>query len=58
MPSLGVPFGLLVYDVQPLTAAYKASIHTGDIILKFDGVKVTTFDELEKQRICISRETR
>jgi serine protease Do len=48
--SLGVPFGLLVYDVQPLTAAYKAGIHTGDIILKFDGVKVTTFDELEKQK--------
>jgi serine protease Do len=46
----GVPFGLLVYDVQPLTAAYKAGIHRGDIILKFDGVKVTTFDELEKQK--------
>jgi serine protease Do len=45
--SLKVPNGLLVYDVQPLTAAYKAGIHIGDIIVKFDGKEVTTFKELE-----------
>lgn len=47
---LKVPVGLLVYDVQPLSAAYKAGIHTGDIITKFDGVAVTKFKELEDQK--------
>ncbi|HEY8350777.1 MAG TPA: trypsin-like peptidase domain-containing protein, partial [Clostridia bacterium] len=45
--SNNVPFGLLVYDVQQLSAAYKAGIHIGDIILKFDGKEVKTFEELE-----------
>lgn len=45
-----VPFGLLVYEVQPLSAAYKAGIHTGDIITKFDGVEVDEFKELEDQK--------
>jgi len=48
--QLNVPAGLLVYEVQPLSAAYKAGIHTGDIITKFDGVKVTKFKELEDQK--------
>lgn len=43
-----VPAGLLVYDVQPLTGAYKAGIRIGDIIVKFDGKEVTTFSELEE----------
>jgi len=30
-----------------LSAAYKAGIHIGDIILKFDGKEVKTFEELE-----------
>ena len=47
---LKVPVGLLVYDVQPLTAAYKAGIHIGDIIVKFDGKETTTFKELEDQK--------
>ena len=47
---LGVPFGLLVYEVQPLTAAYKAGIHNSDIILKFDGQRVMTFKELEEEK--------
>jgi len=42
-----VPAGLLVYEVQHLSAAYKAGIHTGDIIVEFDGQKVTQFKELE-----------
>lgn len=45
-----VPFGLLVYSVEPLTAAYKAEIHAGDIITEFDGKKVTAFKELEDQK--------
>ena len=45
-----MPVGLLVYDVQPLTAAYKAGIHIGDIIVKFDGKETTTFKELEDQK--------
>jgi serine protease Do len=47
---IGVPFGLLVYEVQPLTAAYKAGIHNSDIILKFNGKRVTTFKELEEEK--------
>ncbi len=47
---LGVPYGLLVYEVQPLTAAYKAGIHNADIIIKFDGEAVTSFKQLEEQK--------
>ncbi|HEX2944644.1 MAG TPA: trypsin-like peptidase domain-containing protein [Clostridia bacterium] len=45
-----VPNGLLVYEVLPLTAAYKAGIQPGDIITKFDGKTVTAFSELEDQK--------
>ena len=45
-----VPNGLLVYEVLPLSAAYNAGIHPGDIITKFDGKTVTTFSELEDQK--------
>lgn len=45
-----VPYGLLVYSVEPLSAAYKAEIHAGDIIIEFDGKEVTTFKELEDQK--------
>jgi len=45
-----VPNGLLVYEVMPLTAAYKAGVQAGDIITKFDGKTVTTFSELEDQK--------
>ncbi len=45
-----VPNGLLVYDVLPLTAAYKAGIQPGDIITKFDGKTVKSFSELEDQK--------
>ncbi len=45
---LGVPYGLLVYEVQPLTAAYKAGIHNADIITKFDGESITSFKQLEE----------
>jgi len=43
-----VPMGLLVADVVPLSGAYRAGIQRGDIITKFDGEKVKSFDELEE----------
>ena len=43
-----VPSGLLVADVVPLSGAYKAGIQRGDIITKFDGTRVTTFEKLEE----------
>ncbi len=45
-----VPAGLLVYEVTPLSAAYKAGIKNGDIITKFDGVEVKQFADLETQK--------
>lgn len=45
-----VPNGLLVYEVTPLSAAYKAGIKNGDIITKFDGVEVKVFKDLEGQK--------
>lgn len=45
-----VPFGLMVYEVQPLTAAYKAGIHTGDIITRFNGKPVKVFKDLEDEK--------
>lgn len=45
-----VPQGLLVYEVLPLSSAYKAGIHAGDIITKFDGKEVKAFSELEAQK--------
>lgn len=45
-----VPTGLLVYEVLPLSSAYKAGIHAGDIITKFDGKTVALFEELEEQK--------
>lgn len=44
------PVGLLVQDVVPLSAAYKAGVKTGDIITSFDGKKVTVFEDLENQK--------
>lgn len=46
----GVPFGVLVRDVSPLSAAYRAGIRAGDIITKFNGVPVTSFNELENEK--------
>ncbi len=48
--QLGVPMGLLVGDVFPLTAAYNGGVKTGDIITEFNGVPVASFDELETEK--------
>lgn len=45
-----VPDGLLVYDVTPLSAAYKAGVKAGDIITKFDGITVKVFKDLEDRK--------
>ena len=47
----GVPYGVLVLDVSPLSAAFRAGIRPGDIITKFNGASVTSFYELEAERI-------
>ena len=45
-----VPAGLLVYEVLPLSSAYKAEVKAGDIITKFDGKEVKVFKDLEDQK--------
>ncbi len=46
----GVPMGFLVYDVEPLSAAYNAGIKARDIITEFNGVRVKNFSELEEEK--------
>ena len=41
-----VPHGVLVQSVAPLSGAYKAGIKEGDIITKFDGQKIESFNDL------------
>lgn len=41
-----LPIGLYVQDVTAFSPAEKAGIKTGDVIVKFDGQKVTTFNEV------------
>ncbi len=45
-----VPEGILVGDVMTGSSAEKAGVLAGDIITKFNGVRVTTFDALEEQK--------
>lgn len=40
------PEGILVYEVVPLSGAYKAGVKVGDIITEFDGERVTDYDQL------------
>ena len=46
----GVPEGILVYEVEPLSAAFKAGVKTGDILTEFNGVEIKSFDELETEK--------
>lgn len=41
-----LPIGLYVQDVTAFSPAEKAGLKTGDVIVKFDGQKVTTFAEV------------
>jgi len=45
-----LPEGILVDKVVPLSGAYNAGVEKGDIITKFNGVRVKTFDELNIQK--------
>lgn len=44
---LGIPSGVYVYDVTEGSAAEQAGIQRGDVIVKFDGQKVSTREELK-----------
>ncbi len=46
---LGIPGGVYVYEVAEGSAAEQAGIRRGDVIVKFDGQKVSTRMELKKQ---------
>lgn len=46
----GVPEGILVDDVETLSAAYKAGIRSGDILTEFNGVSIKSFEELEREK--------
>lgn len=41
-----VPEGVLVYEVVPLSGAYKAGVKVGDIITEFDGMRIKNYNEL------------
>lgn len=45
---LGIPQGVFVINVQEGTAAEKAGIQHGDVIIKFDGQRVSTRSELKQ----------
>lgn len=46
----GMPAGIFVADVEPLSGAYKAGIKRMDVITKFNDVPVKTFSELEEEK--------
>lgn len=43
-----LPEGLFVAEVVPYSSAEKSGIKVGDVIVKFDGKKIKTFDELKE----------
>ncbi len=46
--TLGIPEGVYVYDVTEGSAAEQAGIQRGDVIVKFDGQRVSTRVELKQ----------
>lgn len=44
-----MPYGIYVSEVVEGSAAEKAGLLTGDIIVKFDGTKISTYEELQQQ---------
>jgi serine protease Do len=40
---------VLVYEVVPLSGAYKAGVKVGDIITEFDGVRIKNYNELVEE---------
>ena len=45
-----MPEGVLVDSVTPASPAYKAGVERGDIIIKFNNVRVKTFEELNSEK--------
>ncbi len=45
-----IPVGVYVVETSPYSAAERAGIKTGDVIVAFDGVKVLTMDELNTEK--------
>lgn len=44
-----MPYGIFVSEVVQGSAAEKAGLLSGDIIVKFDGTKIGTYEELQQQ---------
>lgn len=44
-----MPYGIFVSEVVQGSAAEQAGLQAGDIIVKFDGTKISTYEELQQQ---------
>ena len=44
-----MPYGIFVSEVVPGSAAEQAGLLSGDVIVKFDGTKIGTYEELQQQ---------
>jgi len=45
-----IPIGIYVSQISPYSAAEKAGIRIGDVVIEFNGEKVTTIDELNQKK--------
>lgn len=45
-----IPVGIYVSQISPYSAAERAGIQIGDVIIEFNGEKVTTIDELNNKK--------
>ena len=53
--QLNMEQGLYIVEVNEFSPAEKAGLKAGDIIVKADGTRITTFDELRKLRMLKKR---
>lgn len=44
-----MPYGIYVSEIVEGSAAEKAGLLSGDVIVKFDGTKISTYEELQQQ---------
>lgn len=44
-----MPYGIFVSEVVQGSAAEQAGLQAGDVIVKFDGTKISTYEELQQQ---------
>lgn len=44
-----MPYGIFVSEVVQGSAAEQAGLQAGDVIVKFDGTKISTYEELQEQ---------